>query len=104
MDHHILLIECKDEKDLIHKITGVLFLSNINIISNAEFVDRGSNRFFMHSELLGSLDEEKILNATKEILPEGAEVRLVKKSEQRCCNSCNKRTPLLKRSIDKKLL
>lgn len=82
MDCHILLIECKDETGLIHKITGVLYDSNINITSNSEFVDHVRNRFFMRSELSGLLDEQKIIKGIQDVLPKDAVVRLTKKQNQ----------------------
>ncbi len=41
----ILLIDCPDQKGLVHKITGAILDSNLNIVSNGEFVDQESNRF-----------------------------------------------------------
>ena len=34
-----LLIDTSDEKGLIHKITGVLFYQNLNVVQTNEFVD-----------------------------------------------------------------
>lgn len=76
MDKHTLLIECGDEKGLIHKITGVLYNNNLNVTSNAEFVDKAANRFFMRSEIPGELDAERIVNGIKALLPKGAVVNL----------------------------
>ncbi len=57
---HILLIDCTDEKGLVHRITGVLFGSGLNIISNHEFVDQNSH-FFMRSEFTGEVNEDKLI-------------------------------------------
>ena len=35
MQNYILLVDCSDEKGLIHKITGVLYENRLNIISNS---------------------------------------------------------------------
>ncbi|HZF63865.1 MAG TPA: ACT domain-containing protein, partial [Chitinophagaceae bacterium] len=40
MISHVLLIECPDEPGLVYKITGIIYSFNLNIISNAEFVEK----------------------------------------------------------------
>src|SRR4051794_17004564 len=47
VERHLLLIDCPDETGLIWKVTGVLFRRGFNIITNHEFVDRETVRFFM---------------------------------------------------------
>ena len=42
----VLLIDSPDEKGLIHKITGVIFGHDHNIICNNEYVDHETCRFF----------------------------------------------------------
>jgi formyltetrahydrofolate deformylase len=49
----VLLVTCQDRPGLIHTITGILLRHGANIVSNDEFVDRDSQRFFMRSEFEG---------------------------------------------------
>lgn len=77
MERHIVLIKCGDEKGLIHKITGVLYSHDFNIVRNSEFVDLESNTFFMRSEAEGELDAGSLQNELKAVLPARCEVRIV---------------------------
>jgi len=65
-----LLIDTKDEKGLIHKITGVLFYQNLNVVQTNEFVDNDNNRFYMRCELEGDVNREAILQKLNELIPE----------------------------------
>lgn len=72
----ILQIHCQDAPGLIHKITGVLFRNNLNIISNGEHVDRINNYFFMRTEFSGNFQVEKIKDELTSVLPKDAFIRL----------------------------
>ena len=61
MQNYILLVDCSDEKGLIHKITGVLYENGLNIISNNEFVEEENDHFFMRSEFIGEVHEHIII-------------------------------------------
>jgi len=76
IDRHILRIECDDRKGLIHKITGIIFKQGLNIVSNAEFVDRDAGRFFMRTECSGKPDARRMLALLKKALPDGAVIEL----------------------------
>ncbi|MDX1637203.1 MAG: formyltetrahydrofolate deformylase [Balneolaceae bacterium] len=76
MPQEILLIDCPDEKGLVHKITGVLYNHGLNIISNQEFVDADTNHFFMRTAFEGHDDPERILADLKGSLPGEAQIRL----------------------------
>ena len=80
---HVLLIECADEKGLVHKITGALFKNNHNIVANAEFVDPSSKKFFMRTEFSGESNEKKLLKELEHILPKGAVARLAEKRKKK---------------------
>jgi formyltetrahydrofolate deformylase len=73
---HLLLIHCPDEPGLIYKITGVLYQHQLNIIRNAEFVERHDNQFFMRTEFAGDLDTAAVLAELQAVLPPGSKVRL----------------------------
>ena len=78
MQNYILLVDCSDEKGLIHKITGVLYENGLNIISNSEFVEEESDHFFMRSEFTGEVNGHIIINQLREVLPDNANIDLIK--------------------------
>ena len=78
MQNYILLVDCSDEKGLIHKITGVLYENGLNIISNNEFVEEESEHFFMRSEFTGEVNEHTIITQLRDVLPDNANIDLVK--------------------------
>jgi formyltetrahydrofolate deformylase len=78
MENYILLVDCTDEKGIIHRITGVLFNEGLNIINNSEFVEEEDNHFFMRSEFPGEVNKDSILTNLKEILPRDATFKLIK--------------------------
>lgn len=78
METYILLVDCTDEKGLIHKITGVLYNEGLNIISNNEFVEKESNHFFMRSEFTGKVRKDSILTQLRKTLPKDSTIKLAK--------------------------
>ncbi|MBY8983962.1 MAG: formyltetrahydrofolate deformylase [Candidatus Lokiarchaeota archaeon] len=78
MENFVLLVDCTDEKGLIHKITGILYNECLNIINNSEFVEEESNHFFMRSEFTGEINNNAILNQLKETLPKDSTCRIIK--------------------------
>jgi formyltetrahydrofolate deformylase len=72
----VLLIGCRDEKGLVHKITGVLFRQGFNIVRNGEFVDVENGRFYMRTEFEGACKGEELTRELTSLLPEGAWVQL----------------------------
>jgi formyltetrahydrofolate deformylase len=77
---HVLLIQCQDRVGLIHSITGVLFSHGANIVSNDEFVDPHSARFFMRTEFTGEIAAGELTGDLRSALPETAQVRLADSS------------------------
>lgn len=75
-NNHILIVKIKDEKWLIHKITGVMYRNSLNIISSWVFVDDDSWNFFLRAEITWSLNKEQIKDELKEILWNGVKVKL----------------------------
>ncbi|MCG3191733.1 MAG: Formyltetrahydrofolate deformylase [Thermoanaerobaculia bacterium] len=76
MTQHLLLIDCPDEKGLVHRITGVLFHAGFNITSNQEFVDSSSAHFFMRTAFEGESSPEPTIEYLRQILPSSASIRL----------------------------
>lgn len=79
---HILLIDCPDQKGLVHHITGLLYEHAQNIIRNDEFVDPATHHFFMRTEVEGELDEAALVQALSEWLPAKAKVRLTPRTKK----------------------
>jgi formyltetrahydrofolate deformylase len=75
-EQYILLIDCPDEKGLVHKITGVLYHNDLNVIRTDEFVDKEKGYFFMRTEIAGSTDEHKIVSGLIGVLPSSATISL----------------------------
>ena len=83
MQNYILLVDCSDEKGLIHKITGVLYENGLNIISNSEFVEEESDHFFMRSEFTGEVKEHIIIAQLRDVLPDKANIDLIKQRKKK---------------------
>ena len=88
----VLLVDCPDQRGLIHAITGVLMRHQANILSNDEFVDWETQRFFMRSEFVttGGDDarrrgtgSEALVAELRGLLPEPANVRLARAGEHK---------------------
>lgn len=75
MNSPILLIDTPDQKGLIHKITGVLYRHNHNIICNSEYVDNETGYFFMRTEIEGECDVLTLHKELAEHLPETSHIR-----------------------------
>jgi formyltetrahydrofolate deformylase len=80
---HTILIDCDDAKGLVHKVTGVLYHNDLNVVSNHEFVEEETQRFFMRTEIAGDLDPDRIYNGLAGILPEDANIRVAEKRKKR---------------------
>lgn len=76
MNSQIVLIECRDQKGLVHAITGVILRHDLNIVSNNEFVDPVSGRFYMRTEIEGDLNPALLQADLCAALPPGTQVRL----------------------------
>ena len=72
----LLLIQCPDERGLIYKITGVLYVHGLNILRNDEFVEREANVFFMRTELMGEVVPDLLLAELRAALPAAASIRV----------------------------
>lgn len=72
-----VLIDANDEKGLVHKVSSVFFNYDLNILSNSEFVDKESNKFFMRSVVDGDVDKDELSNAVAEVLPKSSSVKVI---------------------------
>src|SRR5690606_26036963 len=76
MTTHVLLIHCPDQKGLLHKISGVLYDFNLNVISNGEFVEKKSSHFFQRTEFSGEFDQAALIDAMQQALPVNVTIKL----------------------------
>ncbi|MGO8766392.1 MAG: formyltetrahydrofolate deformylase [Limisphaerales bacterium] len=76
MSAWVLLVECNDQRGLVHAITGVLLQHGVNIVGNQEFVERGAARFFMRTEFDGTVEAGRLEAEVRRALPPQATVRL----------------------------
>jgi formyltetrahydrofolate deformylase len=72
----LLLVDCPDRRGLIHQITGLLAGAGANIVTNAEFVERDTGRFFMRTEFAGGEPVAALVDELRTALPPDANVRL----------------------------
>ncbi len=80
---YVLLIDCADQKGLVHNITGILYRQGLNIVENQEFVEHEHGRFFMRTTVSGEMDEAGVLKKMRKLLPAGAAVALTRKHRKR---------------------
>ncbi len=83
MKNYRVLIDCKDEKGLVYKISKIFFEKELNIEKNDEFVDQENSKFFMRSEVSGKVDKEELYKALNDILPEGANINVIEPRRKR---------------------
>jgi len=72
-----VLIDANDEKGLVHKVSSIFYNYDLNILSNSEFVDRESNKFFMRSVVDGAVDKEELNDAISRVLPKGSGIKIL---------------------------
>ena len=77
MSQYRVLIDANDEKGLVHKVSSIFFGFELNILSNSEFVDKESNKFFMRSVVDGAVNKLELTNAITEVLPANSTVKVV---------------------------
>jgi len=82
LNEYRLLIDTTDEKGLVYNISKILFQHNLNIETNAEYVDKDVNKFFMRTVLSGEFDKPKLLQEIKDVLPLDATIKLFKNTKK----------------------
>jgi formyltetrahydrofolate deformylase len=76
MKRYRLLIETNDEKGLVYKVSKVLFMHNLNVERNSEFVDKITNKFFMRTVVTGDFDLELLISDVTAVLPIESDIKL----------------------------
>jgi formyltetrahydrofolate deformylase len=77
MSQYRVLIDANDEKGLVHKVSTIFYSYELNILSNSEFVDKESNKFFMRSVVDGAVDKDELLEKIIQVLPQSASVKII---------------------------
>ncbi|WP_457595562.1 formyltetrahydrofolate deformylase [Hydrogenimonas sp.] len=81
--YYRVLIDCKDEKGLVYKISKAFYDFGLNMEKNREFVDAQNGKFFMRSEVSGRFDPAALEAELRLVLPESATIRLVEPRPKR---------------------
>ncbi|WP_417333651.1 formyltetrahydrofolate deformylase [Halarcobacter sp.] len=82
MKDYILLINTHDSKGLVYNVSKILFANNLNIETNAEYVDKDTNKFFMRTVISGDVNRDLLLKELTEALPENSIIKLNQKSKK----------------------
>ena len=82
MQEYRLLIDTSDEKGLVYNVSKILFEHGLNIENNSEYVDKEVNKFFMRTVISGDVDEDRLLQDIKLILPSDAYLKLSQKQKK----------------------
>ena len=77
-----VLIDCKDKKGLVYKISKIFYELNLNIVSNQEFVDKESHHFFMRSVVTGDFDAKALEKSIIEVVGSDAKVKVVEPAKK----------------------
>jgi len=77
MAQYRVLIDANDEKGLVHKVSSIFFNSDLNILSNSEFVDKENNKFFMRSVVDGAINKKELSDAIEAVLPSNSSVKVI---------------------------
>jgi formyltetrahydrofolate deformylase len=77
MSQYRVLIDANDEKGLVHKVSSVFYNYDLNMLSNSEFVDKESNKFFMRSVVDGAVDKNELSDAIIKVLPESSTIKVI---------------------------
>lgn len=77
MKQYRILIDCKDKKGLVYKVSKLFYELELNILSNNEFVDSENQKFFMRSVVEGEIEESVLQKKLKEVLDDNINLHIV---------------------------
>ncbi|WP_457743904.1 formyltetrahydrofolate deformylase [Sulfurimonas sp.] len=77
MAQYRVLIDANDEKGLVHKISNIFYNYDLNILSNNEFVDKESNKFFMRSVVDGVINKDALKSDIESVLPQNSSIKII---------------------------
>jgi len=78
-----VLIDCKDAKGLVYKISKVFYDRGLNIDNNREYVDKENERFFMRTIISGLFDIEELKNELKSVTPIDAQIKVIEPKDKK---------------------
>jgi formyltetrahydrofolate deformylase len=77
-----VLIDANDEKGLVYKVSSVFVNHGLNMVSNSEFVDNESNKFFMRSVVDGDVNKEQLAQEVLSVLPKNSSVKILEPNKK----------------------
>jgi formyltetrahydrofolate deformylase len=77
-----VLIDCKDQKGLVYKVSKLFYELDLNILSNQEFVDKKNHHFFMRSVVSGDFDPQSLQKQLDSQIDE-AKVKVITPSQNK---------------------
>ncbi|MCK9453594.1 MAG: formyltetrahydrofolate deformylase [Sulfurimonas sp.] len=77
MSQYRVLIDADDKKGLVHKVSTVFYKSDMNILSNSEFVDKEKNKFFMRSVVEGDITLDRLHQLISDVMPKSANIEVI---------------------------
>jgi formyltetrahydrofolate deformylase len=77
MNTYRVLIDTYDQKGLVYQVSSIFYKHDLNILSNNEFVDKQSNKFFMRSVVVGDIDYDNLHDSLMNILPSGTNLKII---------------------------
>ncbi|HIP62039.1 MAG TPA: formyltetrahydrofolate deformylase [Sulfurovum sp.] len=72
-----VLIDCRDAKGLVYKISKVFYDKDLNIDNNREFVDKEADKFFMRTVVTGKFEPKELDSELRKVLPQNADLRVI---------------------------
>ncbi len=78
-----VLIDCKDAKGLVYKISKVFYDRGLNIDNNREFVDKEHGRFFMRTIVTGLFDIKELEDELHTVVPAEAHIRVIEPKDKK---------------------
>ena len=90
MKSYVLLIRTNNEKSLIHNISGVLFIYEVDIIESVDFVDKEKNIFYKRTEFLGEINEARLIYDLYMTMNQDSYIELIEKRKKDIVVFCTK--------------
>ena len=78
-----VLIDCKDAKGLVYKISKVFYDRGLNIDNNREYVDKEQGRFFMRTIVTGFFDIKELEDELHTVVPKEAHIRVIEPKDKK---------------------
>ena len=78
-----VLIDCKDAKGLVYKISKVFYDRGLNIDNNREFVDKEYGRFFMRTIVTGDFNVQELEDELRAMTPKDAHIQVIEPKDKK---------------------